>query len=1191
MKFGKTFARLQIGDWARHYLHYKSLKQRIRNIRGQLKENEEIQNSVTEFVYTLDRELEKINSFYLYKKAEIDRRLSIYTERYRRPSSISTSGFLDEEPPELLSDIENNRQLLYALLQVREEAGHLERFAEQNRLAVHKILKKFDKKLGQNIRETYLRSKIALAPISTLEPLKDVRNTINSLIEHLEVDEQSSRATSPTQIDTKPQKKISLQETDSTALRQALREDDSTSVILLLQKVTKDRSNFTTAKFQQLFFSEACASRSLKVVRALVNFPVKLNDETNDLHQRNLLHRLLISSATSEFPNTAGRRPSVGGYKPINYDLLLSNDMKLNSPLGSSPSAPLPSNEQDDVIEAILGELEKYGRRDELRALLLTRDVLGRRPLHYSVLSNLPLTTRVLLTYVKKIPGVDCSNACNARDWADNEGYSPMLYCVLKGFDAVLRELLSVTQGLTQVDSFATLPEAKPPNLTSPTSFVSEPMSYGGLTFLIPHPQTLLSIACHYGHERIVEILLENGADISLTNMDVETPLHFACKYGHFGCLQRLLEKSECTPALIDTQDKYNKCTALHLAAMEGFDECVRLLLERGANIDLMDVTGCTAFEYAVLKSHNKVIELLKPKVKPYPIRPKLRKRESVKLPDAGTSGTETVSEAERVYGHKFLHEETLILIYFGTIDTRKPVNPVQLNPQLFSSLSSQPVSYSIVVSAHAAEGAPCIYDLPLSSSSVQPIPFYTKNLSEVMLFFDIQPTFGSRRDIIGRATTLLSSAKTSLYRERTSLGGSITVPIIASTSLDVLGTVTFEFTVVTPFQHINMQPGKRRMYWKSLTTQVIGHRGSGANRAVQGFSHLQLGENTVLSFVTAASLGAEYVEFDVQLTKDLIPILYHDWMLTESGYDIPVNAVTLQQFLDLHPENAPANMFSLISSGGGGNPNISDGSTNPSSAGRGERKKPSRSVSLGHMQWQQTLKNGDGRNVVYGGKGNSTGTIQAPFATLKSTFKQVPTHIGFNIEVKYPCIEEAETYDLHPAELNVYVDCILKCVYEHAGDRKIIFSSFNPEICLMLNAKQCNYPVFFLTEAGLLNFADMRCNSLHDAIKFAKSVNLLGIVTESTPLTLAPKLIPMVQETGLMLFSYGTRNNDVLNAQIQRNYGVDAVIVDSVAKVHRGLKEIEVGVSSLTVDQTQTSAIVADAKPAVLTNDITIKT
>lgn len=26
--------------------------------------------------------------------------------------------------------------------------------------------------------------------------------------------------------------------------------------------------------------------------------------------------------------------------------------------------------------------------------------------------------------------------------------------------------------------------------------------------------------------------------------------------------------------------------------------------------------------------------------------------------------------------------------------------------------------------------------------------------------------------------------------------------------------------------------------------------------------SHLQVGENTVLSFITAASLGAEYVEF-----------------------------------------------------------------------------------------------------------------------------------------------------------------------------------------------------------------------------------------------------------------------------------------------------------------------------------------
>lgn len=52
------------------------------------------------------------------------------------------------------------------------------------------------------------------------------------------------------------------------------------------------------------------------------------------------------------------------------------------------------------------------------------------------------------------------------------------------------------------------------------------------------------------------------------------------------------------------------------------------------------------------------------------------------------------------------------------------------------------------------------------------------------------------------------------------------------------------------------------------IFAKVIGHRGSGMNKKA---SRLQVGENTVLSFITAASLGAEYVEFGKLI---LIPII-----------------------------------------------------------------------------------------------------------------------------------------------------------------------------------------------------------------------------------------------------------------------------------------------------------------------------
>lgn len=142
--------------------------------------------------------------------------------------------------------------------------------------------------------------------------------------------------------------------------------------------------------------------------------------------------------------------------------------------------------------------------------------------------------------------------------------------------------------------------------------------------------------------------------------------------------------------------------------------------------------------------------------------------------------------------------------------------------------------------------------------------------------------------------------------------------------------------------------------------------------------------------------------------------------------------------------------------------------------------------------------------------------------------------------------VDEAEDDELHQfQELNIFVDTILECVYNNTEeDRRIIFSSFHPEICLALNLKQPNYPVFFLTDAGTLPMADVRCNSLQGAIRFAKQADLLGIVAASEPIIEAPRMVSVIKETGLLLFTYGVLNNEVQHAKAQKEYGVDAIIV-----------------------------------------------
>ncbi|CAG8753774.1 13857_t:CDS:2, partial [Dentiscutata heterogama] len=200
-----------------------------------------------------------------------------------------------------------------------------------------------------------------------------------------------------------------------------------------------------------------------------------------------------------------------------------------------------------------------------------------------------------------------------------------------------------------------------------------------------------------------------------------------------------------------------------------------------------------------------------------------------------------------------------------------------------------------------------------------------------------------------------------------------------------------------------------------------------------------------------------------------------------------------------------------------------------------------SRSNSMSSFKYRRTDENNYG--IL---KGNGIGTIQEPFIKLKNVFesKEIPTNIGFNIEVKYPMIDEAEDFKLpaYYTELNTFCDKILECVYEYAQPgRKIIFSTFHPETSLMLANKQSCYPVFFLTDCGVTRMADARCNSVQAAIRFAKIAGLSGLVTNSDPIIEAPGLVKVIKNAGLLLFTYGKSNNKTENVQLQERAGVDA--------------------------------------------------
>ncbi|KAK9764489.1 Glycerophosphocholine phosphodiesterase [Basidiobolus ranarum] len=1169
MKFGKTLLRIQVPEWSRNYISYKGLKQVIKKIKKDRSSNPNftVEDIFTEFSYALDRELEKVNGFYLYKRAEMERRMAILNEKYRQILLNDSQSSLPEEENEIgasFNDPEEESELLASLIETRNHMHKILRFGEVNKQGFFKILKKFDKKLSMNIKTSYLESKVELLPFACSPVLNDMLDKINDLVTHMKLRNEKNQQVKSTDETGKAIKSLISLDVE-TQLKNALHENNGPQLLEILNQIKQNSSvkrygedSYQYKKMATKLMYKICQLKAFDCLRVILENGLFDIESTKDVNERSLIHKLVINGGVLKskeeipFPESPNRKP-----QQDYFSLLKASSYIVRSPLlpPTAPSSPKPIDSSDDptLLSIIFEYLPK-------NILYKHPDIFGRHPLHYATLNGYPKITECLVNCLLDTDLFVNGNGFRDDLWYDHEGFNPLFYAVINGHAEIVRMLIEGGHSKSTVaDSTAVVVPPIPSDHVFGSGVVQShlPTKPANNIYL----QNPLAIACKLGHDNVVKVLLEHDIDVNLADDDGETPLHLAARDGYSNCIKLLVGLSNVTSenridgegkhfdkrkVNLEAREKFNGWTPLFLAAIEGHLEVIDLLVKAGADKSAKDVNDWTPHEHAVYRGHHEAAKLIRTESADQitELSESLPKPNSESAKD---SITETIIQVDRAYGHRFLQNQSVIVITLGTNDTRVTVPPVELKNSDISLISMVPsTSLSLVISASHVEGEPAYVDLPVRTLAADPIMFYTKSVDDVVLKFDVVPTYGSSKKIVGRATASVGSLRSASTRNRSSLGGSVSVPIVASDNLDVIGTVYFDFTIVKPFVHRNLVVGSQNTYWKSITTKVIGHRGLGANKKIAGQGHLQVGENTVLSFVTAASLGAEYIEFDVQLTRDHVPVIYHDWTITETGFDVPVNAITLKQFRGLRPDKVGL-QFS----------NEDDKIRERKDAFR-EARHRGRSKSF-HIPRSHSP---DGYGSIFSAspenmKGNGLGTIQAPFATLEEVFTHVPKFIGFNIEVKYPMVDEVEGDMLWSnCDINEFVDHVLACVYDNVGERNIIFSSFHPDICLLLSLKQPNYPVFLLTDAGVTRMADTRCNSIEDAVRFAKYAGLLGIVTISDPILEAPKLIRTIKETGLLLFTYGSLNNDVVHVKRQKQYGVDAVIVDSVLAVRRSLSQ-----------------------------------
>ncbi|KAL8827387.1 MAG: hypothetical protein Q9191_003212 [Dirinaria sp. TL-2023a] len=774
--------------------------------------------SFAAFFYSLDRNLEDVDDFYNKKYADAARRLKLLQDRY----GAATKDIKHIDRDEV-------QDLMGALLELRGQLRKLQWYGEVNRRGFIKITKKLDKKVpNASTQRRYLETKVDPKQFATIVALQETMKTVNdwlSALGELKItDDGSSTHSSHSlhRVSSKSSLKLSTGIVEK--LDFALRNDDSSTLMALLTAAEIEPSNRDDASHSSLklnllqrailYRAKACIDQLLDQLPSLV--------EEDDINQRNCIHRLVISMTRSKstvdeeevvhlsngIPSTATTYITPAAAPILAPQACYTKEVDGATGLGRDDRSVI-------LLQYLLDKLRPH-QRDALRE----RDTYGRIPLHYAAQYGFVIICQIIIARMLTWSLFEVEDGIDAPFWQDGDGYTPLHLSVLGGHSLTTEALLGAEnwQGLRERRAAIQKHKSK--------------------------SSDALALATKSNYVVIVNLLVEAGVDLDYQDDQGETALHVAARFGHADCAAALLHHAG-RKANTEVAEHSFGWTPLFTACVDGHLKIVESLIAAGADLERLDTSGWSAKEHAALRGHMEIAKTLA-EVTTAPsgsdsdssAAPPLSTTPSVlsladRTSNAALNGNATfrTTEPVKTFGHRYLTKESMILVSLGTMDSRKAIEAVSLDriPLTDAHSTQLDTALSVVVSATGATGEPSITDLPVQDNiSTEPIVFTTLDATKAKLIFDVVPTYaGNYQHVVGRGVALLSSVKPSIGSKRISLQGDVTVPIVAANTLEVIGSVNFNFLIITPFTHPNISINENQTYWKSLTsTMVIGHRG-----------------------------------------------------------------------------------------------------------------------------------------------------------------------------------------------------------------------------------------------------------------------------------------------------------------------------------------------------------------------------